>query len=165
MRSMGTINAECRTRLAGESSVSGGIFPADPSRSPASRLLQKTASPSAFDRPQSGPFPAEAGPTRASHASTDACPRGAWARSTQNMHKPPCRGKAVCQAASSQQTLRVRQQAGSYRRLHSSSAFDRAQSGPFPAEAGPTKQRARIQRHRRRPPVGPASAGKLLICF
>ena len=40
MRSVGTINAECRTRLAGESSVSGGIFPTDPSRSPASRLLQ-----------------------------------------------------------------------------------------------------------------------------
>ena len=53
--------------------------------------------------------------------------------------------KAVCQAASSPQTLRVRQQAGSYRRLRSPSAFDRVQSGPFPAEAGPTKSNACIQ--------------------
>ena len=52
---------------------------------------------------------------------------------------PGLLAKVVCQAASSQQTLRVRQQAGSYRRLHSPSAFDRAQVGAFPPGAGPTK--------------------------
>ena len=38
-------------------------------------------------------------------------------------------------------------------------------SAPSRLEPVPLKQRARIQRHRRRTPVGPASAGKPLICF
>jgi hypothetical protein len=40
-----------------------------------------------------------------------------------------------------------------------------ALTGPFPAKAGPTKKHRVHLRDRGRTPVGPASAGKLLICF